>query len=67
MPKIKFIIKPDGKIEEHVMGARGEKCVKLTQSLERALGEVVSRQYEMEFFEEAPTEATQVQKGQQTT
>ncbi len=67
MPKIKLRIRPDGKIEEYVLEVKGEKCVKLTQPLERALGEVVSRQYEMEFFEHTESVVTEVQKEQQTT
>jgi hypothetical protein len=67
MPKIKLRIRPNGKIEEYVLEVKGEKCVTLTQPLERALGEIVSRQYEMEFFEQATTGMTEVQTEQQTT
>jgi hypothetical protein len=52
MPEIKFTIKPDGTIEQHVMKAKGKACLRLTARLEKELGQVVKRQLRSEYYEE---------------
>ena len=42
---IKYIIKPDGNVEEEVQGVFGHDCQRITKSIESEVGEVVSRDY----------------------
>ena len=39
MQEIEFIIYPDGRVEERVIGVKGENCQQLTAKLNEALGE----------------------------
>ena len=52
MAQVKFLIRPDGTIEEQVLREKGKACLSLTQSLEKALGKVVGRQYTSEFYDQ---------------
>ena len=47
---IKYIIKPDGNVEEEVHGVVGHNCQCITKSIENEAGEVVSRDYRASFF-----------------
>ena len=47
---IRFIIRPDGRVEERVEGVAGEACQQLTQHLEEALGSVQRREPTAEAF-----------------
>ena len=40
---IKYIIKPDGNVEEEVQGVFGHDCQRITKSIENEVGELVSR------------------------
>ena len=55
---IKYIIKPDGNVEEEVHGVVGHNCQRITKSIENEVGEVVSRDYLASFFvtDSNPTE-----------
>ena len=56
---IKYIIKPDGNVEEEVQGVSGHDCQRITKSIESEVGELVSRDYLASFFvtDSNPTEA----------
>ena len=47
---IKYIIKPDGNVEEEVQGVFGHDCQRITKSIESEVGEVVSRDYLASFL-----------------
>ena len=55
---IKYIIKPDGNVEEEVQGVLGHGCQRITKSIENELGEVDSREHLASFFvtDSNPTE-----------
>jgi hypothetical protein len=48
--KLTITIQPDGKVEIAVEGVKGQSCVKLTEFLEEALGEVTKRDKTSEFY-----------------
>ncbi|MFN3927253.1 MAG: DUF2997 domain-containing protein [Pseudanabaenaceae cyanobacterium] len=43
METIEFVIHPDGRVEEKVMGIAGSACEVVTQAIEAKLGKVVAR------------------------
>ena len=48
---VRYIISPDGKtITEQVEGVKGNQCAVITNSIEDALGEVVSRKPTSDFY-----------------
>ena len=55
---IKYIIKPDGNVEEEVQGVVGHDCQLITKSMENEVGKVVCRDYLASFFvtDSNPTE-----------
>jgi formylmethanofuran:tetrahydromethanopterin formyltransferase len=50
--RIEYKIYPDGRVEQKVIGVKGSDCVKLTEELNQALGEVISSQPTEEMFEQ---------------
>jgi hypothetical protein len=48
--EIEFIIKPDGTVEEHVIGVQGPECEQITADIERALGEVEKRERTSDYY-----------------
>lgn len=48
--EIEFIIKPDGSVEERVIGVSGPECEKITADIEKALGEVAKRERTGDFY-----------------
>ena len=48
--QIKAIVEKDGKITLEVQGARGYRCLSVTESLEKELGEVLEREKTGEFY-----------------
>jgi hypothetical protein len=53
--QIEFVIKPDGTVEEHVTGISGPACEKITEVIERALGEVVKREQTADYYNQPDT------------
>ena len=56
MPKqrtLKFTIRQDGHVTEEVIGAASHECINLTESLEKKLGELETRQFKPEFYQPA--------------
>lgn len=48
--EIEFIIRPDGTVQEHVRGVSGSECEKVTEDIERALGDVIKRERTGEYY-----------------
>ena len=56
MPKqqtLKFTIRQDGYVTEEVIGAASHECLNLTESIEKKLGELETRQFKPEFYQPA--------------
>ena len=51
--KLKFTIRQDGYVTEEVIGAESNECINLTESLEKKLGELETRQFKPEFYQPA--------------
>ena len=49
--QIEYVIKPDGTVEERVSGIDGPDCEKVTEAIEKALGEVVEREHTSDYYE----------------
>lgn len=47
---LKFLIRPDGRVEERVEGMTGEACHQLTEKLESALGSVEHQETTAEAY-----------------
>ena len=47
---LKFTIRQDGWVTEEVIGATSNECVELTKQIDIKLGDVVTRQYKPEYF-----------------
>merc|ERR1712127_392950 len=52
MQELEFIIYPDGRVEERVLGVKGADCQKLTLKIEQELGEVYHTEAATEMFEQ---------------
>ena len=64
---IKFIINQDGTVTEEVVGEQGGECLKLTKSIEDALGSVVTREFKPEYYNNVTLQHNQNQDQTQTT
>ena len=64
---IKFIINQDGTVTEEVVGEQGDECLKLTESIEDALGSVVTREFKPEYYNNVTLQHNQNQDQEQTT
>jgi hypothetical protein len=51
---IRFRIRPDGRVEEHVEGVVGDACLALTERIEAQLGTVQRRESTAAAFASAP-------------
>ncbi|NDJ54672.1 MAG: DUF2997 domain-containing protein [Chloroflexi bacterium] len=49
--EVEIIIKPDGTVEEQVIGVSGPDCEKLTRSIEDALGDVIERERTADYYD----------------
>lgn len=47
---IRFRIRPDGRVEEHVEGMQGQACESLTERIEARLGHVSQRRSTAEAY-----------------
>ena len=48
--QIKFTIRQDGWVTEEVIGSTSNECVELTKQIDNKLGDLVTRQYKPEYF-----------------
>ncbi len=51
--EIEIVIKPDGTVEEKVTGVAGSACEKVTEAIERALGDVVKRDHTPDYYDQS--------------
>lgn len=51
--EIEIVIKPDGTVEEKVTGVAGSDCEKVTESIERALGDVIERDHTPDYYNQS--------------
>jgi hypothetical protein len=58
MQQIEIQVDYDGNVTVHVEGVKGEECIRITRSLEEALGSVTDRSFCAEYFEEQVSERT---------
>ena len=49
--KLKFTIRQDGYVTEEVMGATSNECVELTRKIDNKLGNLITREYKPEYFQ----------------
>ena len=64
---LKFIINQDGTVTEEVIGEQGGECLKLTESIEEALGAVVTRELKPEYYNNVTLQYNQNQDQEQAT
>lgn len=50
--ELEFIIYPDGRVEEKVLGVKGADCQALTREINKALGEVYETEATSEMYEQ---------------
>ncbi len=53
MEQIEFILHPDGRVEERVIGVVGNSCSELTRSVEEKLGHVQDQTLTSEYYQQA--------------
>ena len=51
--QVKVYIQPDGEVEISEEGVKGNQCIKLTEFLEKELGEVTARKLKPAYREKA--------------
>jgi hypothetical protein len=52
MERVEYKIFPDGRVEEKVVGIKGESCLEITREINEKLGNVISTTPTEEMFEE---------------
>ncbi len=60
MQRVKFTIYPDGRVEETVIGVKGQECLKITETLNAKLGDVILTKSTEEMQEVKETVQEQV-------
>ena len=50
--EIEFTIRPDGTVEEKVLGVPGPECEKVTSGIERALGTISYRERSSQYYDQ---------------
>ena len=48
---LKFTIRQDGYVTEEVIGATADECVELTRKIDNKLGNLITREYKPEYFQ----------------
>jgi hypothetical protein len=60
METLEFIIYPDGRVEERVLGIVGRECSVVTSAIEEKLGTVVSRTITAEYLQQPVPQSHQI-------
>jgi len=60
METLEFIIYPDGRVEERVLGIVGRECSVVTSAIEEKLGTVVSRTITAEYLQQPVLQSNQI-------
>ena len=65
---LKFTIRQDGWVTEEVIGSTSNECVELTKQIDNKLGDLVTREYKPEYFNNNVTlQHNQNETQEQTT
>jgi Protein of unknown function (DUF2997) len=59
METIEFVIYPDGRVEERVIGMVGGSCAQVTAAIEEKLGVLASQELTSEYFAHQSANNTQ--------
>jgi hypothetical protein len=62
MEQIEFILHPDGRVEERVVGVVGKSCSELTRSVEEKLGTVQDQTLTSEYYQQAAQQWAQTEE-----
>lgn len=60
METLEFIIYPDGRVQEKVMGIVGASCAEVTAAIEAQLGQVLTQEQTSEYFVQAVQQSADV-------
>ena len=66
METLEFIIYPDGRVEERVLGIVGRECSAVTSAIEEKLGTVVSRTITAEYLQQSCLQPAQTVQSTHT-
>lgn len=64
METLEFIIYPDGRVQEKVMGIVGASCAEVTAAIEAQLGQVLTQEQTSEYFVQAVQQSADVVRQQ---
>jgi Protein of unknown function (DUF2997) len=62
MEQIEFILHPDGRVEERVVGVVGNSCSELTRSVEEKLGHVQDQTLTSEYYQQTTQQGVQTEE-----
>ncbi|MGA7955124.1 MAG: DUF2997 domain-containing protein [Gloeobacterales cyanobacterium] len=62
MEQIEFILHPDGRVEERVLGVVGNSCSELTRSVEEKLGTVQDQTLTSEYYQQTTQQWAQTEE-----
>ncbi len=65
MEQVEFILHPDGRVEERVVGVVGNSCSELTRSIEEKLGTVQDQTLTSEYYQQNAQQWTQTEEPNQ--
>jgi hypothetical protein len=65
MEQVEFILHPDGRVEERVIGVVGNSCSELTRSLEEKLGTVQDQTLTSEYYQQTTQQWAQTEDSNQ--
>lgn len=66
MEEVKVSIDEEGNVKVTVFGAKGPKCLEITEKLEALLGGQVEREFTSEYYQTAQTEEIKTKVGQKS-
>jgi Protein of unknown function (DUF2997) len=65
MEQVEFILHPDGRVEERVIGVVGNSCSELTHSIEEKLGTVQDQTLTSEYYQKTAQQWAQTEEPNQ--
>lgn len=63
MEELEFVIHPDGRVEERVLGVKGKDCNAVTEGINKKLGEVYDSKPTEEMYEQKVEIGVDVEAG----
>lgn len=64
--EVDVLVKPDGTVQIEVRGVKGQKCLTLTESVEKLLGGEVLERVHTDEFHEPDQQQTRTEQQEQT-